>query len=368
MSLSFSDLITPDTAAQSLDALLAFLESAGFPTTSWQDGSVPKTLVEGEADAYADLSTLIALIARGGYLDTAEGDWLTLLAQDFYAIERSAAVATLGTFRLTDGGGGPHTFLAGELIVTSANGLRYRNTTGGTLNVSSTLDVLFEAEATGAAYNIVSNATLTLTTSLPTVTVSNPGGVGGWITRQGANAEGDASLRLRCKARWPGTTYMLSTAATYEAAALTASAEVTRVKVFPNNPEPGQVKIVVAGTSGAVSAGAVTDVTTYITDRLPLCVNASISSAANVSVPIVAELQCEAAYAGTVQAQAEAALAALQASLAIGGTVYTAAIIEALMGPTGMVNVALTSPAIDTALTSTQVAVFASTLTVLAVS
>lgn len=368
MSLSFSDLIIADTAADALDALLAFLESAGFPTTSWQDGSVPKTLVEGEANAYADMSALIAAIARGGYLDTATGDWLTLLAQDFYALTRKAAVATRGTFRLTDGGGGPHTFLAGELIVTSASGLRYRNLAGGTLNASSTLDVTFEAEATGAAYNLPTSSTLGLTTSLPTVTVTNPGGVGGWITVQGADEEGDASLRLRCKARWPATTYMLSTAATYQAAALTASAEVTKVKVFPNNPEPGQVKIVLAGTSGAVSAGAVTDVTTYITDRLPLCVNATISSAAALTVSVVAELQCEAAYAGTVQAEAETALAALQASLAIGATVYRSALIEALMTPTGMVNVVLTSPALDTALTSTQVAVLSSSLTVLAVS
>lgn len=368
MSLSLSDLITPDTATDALDALLAFLESARFPTTSWQDGSVPRTLTEGEANAYADLSELVAAIAKGGFLDLAEGDWLTLLAQDFYGLTQQPAVATRGTFRLTDAGGGPHNFLAGELIVTSASGLRYRNLSAGTLNASSTLDTTFEAEATGATYNLPVGASLSLVTSLPTVTVTNPGGVGGWITTQGTDQESDANLRTRCKARWPGTTYMLSTAATYEAAALTASAEVTKVKVFPNDPDPGQVKIVLAGSSGAVSAGAVTDVETYITDRLPLCVNATVESATPVTVTVTAELQCEAAYESAVAAQAEAALAALFVDLPIGGIVYRSALIEALMSPTGMVNVVLSSPASDTGLSSVSVGVLAVSFTVVAVS
>lgn len=369
MSLSFSDLIVPDTKEEAWDALLAFLESAGFPVTSWEDGSVPKTLTEGEAEAYADLSAVVAAIAKGGYLDTAPSAWLTFLAQDIYGLPRKAAVQTKGTFRLTDAGGGPHTFTAGELIVTSSSGLRYRNSAGGTVPLSGTLDATFEAEATGATYNLPTDATLTLTTSLPTVTVTNPGLLGGsWITQQGANEESDASLRTRCQARWPATTYMLSTAATYQAAALTASAEVTKVKVFPNDPEPGQVKVVLAGTSGAVSGGAVSDVEAYIEDRLPLCVNASVVSAANLAITVTAELQCQAAYASAVLAQAEAALAALQAALDIGATVYRSALIEALMSPDGLVNVSLSTPASDQALTATQVATFTAALTVLAVS
>ena len=368
MPLSLSDLIVPDTKEEAWDALLAFLEAAGFETTSWQSGSVPRTLTEGEADAYADLSTLVASIAKSGLLDTAEGDWLTLLAQDFYGLTRTASVQTKGTFRLTDGGGGPHTFAAGVIIVTDANGLRYRNSAGGTLSASGTLDLTFEAEATGAKYNIVSGATLELLTSLATVTVSNPGGVGGWITQQGADAESDASLRARCKARWPGATYMLSTAATYEAAARTASAEVTKVKVFANNPAPGQVKVVLAGSAGPVSGTAVTDVETYIADRLPLCVNATVQSATNVTVIVEAQLQCQAAYTGTVQAAAEAQLAALQAELDIGGTVYRSALIEALMAPTGMVNVVLSIPATTYVAASTEVITLSPILTVLAVS
>lgn len=376
MSLSFSDLITPDTKAEAWDALLAFLEAEGFPVTDWEDGSIPKTLTEGEANAYADLASVVAAVAKGGYVSTAEGDWLTFLAEDIYGLPRQPAVQTKGTFRLTDGGGGPHTFAANDLIVTSASGLRYRNSAGGTLAASGTLDVTFEAEATGALYNLTTGSTLSLTTSLPTVTVTNPGTLGGsWITQQGTNEESDANLRTRCKARWPGTTYMLSTAITYEAAALTASAEVVKVKVSPNDPSPGQVDVVLGGASGSVSLTAISDVLAYLSARLPLCVNVSVTSVVEFPVSVVAELQCEAAYQGTVQAGAEAALAALQTALPIGGApggvsgyVYRAAILEALMGVEGMVNVVLTSPAADVALTSLQVAAFTPTLTVLAVS
>lgn len=367
-TLALADLIVPDTKEQAILALLGYLESAGFEATSWQAGSVPRTLTEGEAEAYADLSEVVAAIARGGLVDLAEGPWLTLLGQDFYGLPRLTAVQTKGTFRLTDAGGGPHTFTAGSVIVTDANGLRFRNSAGGTLNLNSTLDVAFEAEVTGAKYNLVTNATLELLTSLATVTVTNPGGVDGWITQQGADEESDQSYRARLKARWPATTYMLSTKATYEAAARTASAEVTKVKVFPNNPEPGQVKIVLAGSAGAVSGAAVTAVETYIEDRLTLCVNATVESAAVLTVPVQAQLQCEAAYVDTVKPQAEAKLAELQASLAIGGTVYLSALTEALMAPTGMANVVLSIPATDTILTNTQIAVFSPTLTVLAVS
>jgi uncharacterized phage protein gp47/JayE len=376
MTLAFSDLITPDTKEQAWDALLAFLEAEGLPVTSWQDGSVPKTLTEGEAEAYADMATLVAAIAKGGYLDTAEGAWLTFLAEDIYGLTGKAAVQTQGTFVLTDAGGGPHVVTAGQLIVSGPGGLTYRNLAGGTVPLNGSLPLLFGAEAVGAAYNLANSSSLQLITSLPTVSVTNPGSLGGtWITQQGANEESDASLRTRCKARWPGSGYILSTAATYEAAALTASAEVTKVKVFPNTPDPGKVLVVLAGTSGPVSGGAVTAVTTYIQDRLPLCVNATVQSAVAVIIPVVAELQCEAAYAGTVKAAGEAALARLQASLPIGGApgatfgyVYRAAIIEALMEAQGMVNVELSMPNDDAALLSSEIATFTPTLTVLAVS
>jgi len=367
-TLSLSDLIVPATKEEALLTLLGLLESAGFEATSWQAGSVPRTLVEGEAEAYADASELISLIARSGLVDLAEGGWLTLLGQDIYGLPRLSAVQTKGTFRLTDAGGGPHTFTAGSLIVTDANGLRFRNAAGGTLTLNGTLDVVFEAEATGAKYNLVTNASLELLTSLATVTVTNPGGVDGWITQQGADEESDANYRTRLKARWPGTTYMLSTKATYEAAARTASAEVTKVKVFPNNPSPGQVKIVLAGSAGAVSGAAITAVEAYIEDRLPLCVNATVASAEVLILLVQAQLQCEAAYVDTVKPQAEAKLAEFQASLAIGGAVYRSALIEALMAPTGMVNTVLSIPDINAILTNTQIAVFVPNLTVLAVS
>jgi uncharacterized phage protein gp47/JayE len=369
MTLSLSDMTTPDTKLQAQDTLLAFLELQGFPVSSWQPGSVPRTLIEGEAEAYADLTTLVALIARGGFLDTAEGDWLTLLARDIYGLERQPAIQTRGTIRLVDDGGiGPVVLAPGDVIVTDSTGLRFRNVGAGTLPFASEIDLLFEAEATGSKYNLPNNIPWQLVTSLPSVNVLNPGGVSGWISQQGTDRETDVSLRARCRARWPGSTYMLSTAATYEAAARTASAEVAKVKVFPNNPDPGKVKVVLAGTSGSVSGSAVTAVTAYIADRLPLCVAADVASAASVALVVEAELWCQPAYQTTVISDAITALAAFQAALDIGQTVYRSALIEVLMSVTGMVNVVLTIPATTWVPSPTQVTTFTPVLTVLPVS
>lgn len=372
MSLSFSDLVTPDTAEQALEALLAFLEAEGFPVTDWEIGSVPRTLTEGEANAYADACALIAAIAKGGFLDTSEGPWLTLLALAFYGLPRLGAVQTQGTFVLTDAGGGPHTVAIGDLIVSGPDVLTYRNLEAGEVPLNGALPMLFGAEALGAAYNLANGASLQLLTTLPTVVVTNPGTLGGsWISQQGADEESDLALRGRCKARWPGTTYMLSTAATYEAAARTASPEVTKVKVFPHTPSPGYVSVLIAGAAGAVSEAALDAVGDYLTDRLPLCVQLDLDTTTPLPIAVVAELQCEPAFAGTVQTKAEVALAKFQRECPIGGApggvsgyVYRAALVEVLMAVEGMINVNLSSPAGDTALASNELPSISSTLTV----
>lgn len=363
--LSLSDLLLADTEEQVLSVLLAFLSMVGFEVDSWQPTSVPRTMLRAVARAMADQGKRVQGIAAGGYLDTAKSAWLDLLVWSHYQITRQPAVATRGKLRLVDNGGGPHVFLAGQLIFRGPGGLRYRNLDGGILGLNATLSVEVEAEAPGAKYNAVTGVSWELLTALPTVTVTNPPGTGGtWLTRPGADTESDGNVVIRAKARWPGLGYMLTTALVYRAAALAASAEVTRVRVFPHTPAPGYVRVVVAGAAGPISEPAFDAVEAYLTERLSVVVDLEVVNVELVPVPVIAVLYASPAYAPGMVEAGQQALAAFQGSLDLGQTVYLAALIEVLMGPTGMVDVKVSAPAVDTPLQSHQLASLVASLTV----
>jgi uncharacterized phage protein gp47/JayE len=342
------------------------IATPSFPVTSWREGDQARTLVETDAEANASASRMRAQLARAGFLDaflsTASDPkppsaWLDLVAEQVYGIARIAAVATQGTVVLTDAGSaGPFSIVPGQLWVKSTSGLRYQNTTGGTLAKGGTLALTFQAESPGAAYNAANGTITTLATSLAGVTVANPDPGGGtWVTVQGSDAETNDALVARCKARWSelGTG---SPAAAYDLWARTASATVKRTKVAASGSVAGRVDLYLAGDAGPVAAGVVTAVSTYVTPRMPLEATLNAASATGLAVTVTATLFGKAQYETAAKAAAQAAVEALFRSIPINGTVYKSAIIEALMSPTGVENVTLAAPAGDTTLTASQVA------------
>jgi phage-related baseplate assembly protein len=367
-TVALADLTSPDTPDDVFRVLLSLLASAGFPVESWLPGEPSVTLLEVESDVYADLTTVVSLIAKGGYVDLAEKEWLTLLAKGFYALDREPATFTQGKARLLDGGGGPHTITPRQLTAESDDGLLFTNVDGGTLLQNNTLTLTWEAEAAGAAYNVPAGALRRLKTTLPTVAIDNPIVIatGTWITQAGADEEPDATLRQRCKARWPE----LGTGATglvYRKWALEASTEVTRVSALENPvTSDGIVTLWLAGANGPVGSGAVAAVNDYVQPRRPLTVRVDVASAAGRNVDVDATLYVQAAYANeeTVAGQVAAALTAFGAGLAIGATVYRSALVELLMGVNGATNVVLTSPATDVILDANEIATFTRDLTV----
>jgi hypothetical protein len=172
----------------------AVVGGTGLPTTSWQPGSTPRTLIAAQSQVAADFNASQRAIARGGFLDYAEGDWLTLLAVQLYIVTRAAPVATLGIATLTDTGGGPHTISASQLIAKDASGREFRNVTGGTLTLSGSLALRWQAVATGADYNIGSSTLTTLVTALAGVTINNPAT---WLTLPGtASSKAQGTVRI----------------------------------------------------------------------------------------------------------------------------------------------------------------------------
>lgn len=344
--LTLAELLAGQTDTETLATLVALAALAGFPGTSWQEGSVPRTFFELEAPAYASLTQLIASITSGGFVAYAEGPWLDLCAAQLYNLQRTPARFTRGTLRLTDEGGvGPlDVSTAGQLFAESL-GVRFRNVTTGTLALDGTLDLTWEAEFSGAEGNVPDASTFTLSTTIPGVTVEQvtpPGGT--WLSTQGADEEADEPLRERCRARWGELGAGVELA--YKFWAATASAQVTRTALKAADGD-GTVVVYVAGPAGPIDAGEVTAITNYLKDpvRKVQCVRPSAQNASTVTVSLVGTVKVRAAQLAAAQAAAVAALTELFSIIPLGGVVYRGPIEVAIMAGPGVVNVALSNPA-----------------------
>lgn len=191
MAVTLTQLLVVPTTSELATLLLADLaaQSPPLPTTSWQSGSVPQVLVAVFADSEQNLYQSQSLIAAGGYLGLATGDWLTLLAQQNYLVYRDAPVATQGLVQFTDSGGGPYTLTAGSTTVSNGGSQTYVALTGGTLPVNRSVFISAQAALPGQASNVANGAINTLVTALVGVSVSN---VVPWIS-----VLGTASVRTR---------------------------------------------------------------------------------------------------------------------------------------------------------------------------
>jgi phage-related baseplate assembly protein len=335
-----------------------------LPTTAWQPGTVPLSLLETDAAVLEDYDRLIATIAAGGLVDYAQGAWLDLLAWNVYGLTRRPAVSTKGLVLLLDtAGAGPIEIAVGQLWLASGNGKRFVNSMAATLPKSSMALLEITAESPGIAYNVANDSITTMITALPGVVVTNPDfGSGTWWTQAGNDQEGDESLRARCKTRW-ATLAVGATPDAYTFWARDASSVVTRTKVSPSGA-PGEVLVLVAGASGGVSPEVVGLVQADLAGRIPLTSTVTVSSAQAVPVRLEGTVNVLAGRAASAQAAAETALAKYMASLPIGGVqlvggghgISLEALVAAISGQPGVVDLALSLPTYDVPLTGNQVA------------
>lgn len=448
----------------------AIVGGSGMPATSWQAGSVPRTLIAAQAEVSADLNTAQRAIADGGFLSSAAGDWLTLLADEQWDVQRDDAVATIGIATLTDGGGGPYTPAVGALIASDSSGNQFRNITTGTLALSGTLALRWKAVETGAGYNIGNGSLTTLVTALAGVTINNPatwltlpgtaaaaaqgtiritdgastgphvvgagtvtvndgaghsytntnsftittaGGYADvlftasavglasnvannvittvaitpvvgltsnnpgttWITTSGADEQSDSDLQEECRDKWAtlgiGWT---SDAIEYLAKQAATTTHVTRVRVTSNpGGVAGLVGVTIGSIAGVMNAADVAAVQAYFDDgRTTLTSSITVSSCTALTVNITGTIRVPAAYAALAQSNAERNLLALEQSVPIGGsddalnTLPLEDIIAAIKNATydssgnqtnasSPIDIDLTAPTGDTALTSAQV-------------
>lgn len=258
--ITIEELLTSSTEDEILDGFLSSLESMGIPARSWRKGGTARSILVIVAALYAAFTVLMVTIAQAGFLPTAVGGWLTILARYVYGVERITARYATGTVTLTNVGGGVYTYAAGAfIVVNSTTGKSYANVSGFTLNAGPTsLDVDVQALELGSASNSPPTKIDALNTALTGVSVSNAAAV------IGQDEENDEDLRGRCRdalgalsPNGPRGAYRYAISVATLAGG--APTNVNRARISPFS-STGRVDIVLASASGAVTSDDITAV------------------------------------------------------------------------------------------------------------
>lgn len=365
MPLTLAQLRSPMTRAQALASFIAILDSLGFNASSWQAGSIQRTVLEAAAHGWSSVTTIADSLSRIVFNADASGDALTAYSASHYANSRTAATYTTGMIRLTCAAvAGPYGIVASQVVAADSAGHTYRNTGAGTLYPGGTLDLEVVAEVSGTGSNVANGTITTLQTPLAGVTVSNPayGGTGTWITTAAVDAEADGTLRTRNTSRW-GTLSYASPAAAYENFALGADPDVTRVWVDDSNPGgPGTLYVYCARAAGTATAPDVANVQAAFNLKHPCNAIPTAIAATEQLQDVTFTAYIETAKnTSATQAAIAAAVDAVINTLPIGGNhppgsatgyLYRSELLGAITAIDGVEGVTMTAPAADVALTS----------------
>lgn len=321
MSLPIDELVNPISAKEVERVLCDTAKGLGLPVTAWQEGSVALTMIRLVALVVSGALGIFYLLARAGFLDWAEGVWLTLLARYGYGVERrTATYAATETYTLVNAGGGLYDVGIGDLtLLNPATKKQYKNVAAFVLNPLSTLDAALEAVEPGSGSSAAAATITSFVTPLAGVTGSNPD------TLVGLDEELDADLRQRCRDKL-GSLSPDGPAQAYAFAARTASlvgdVVVTRVKV-ETETSTGTVTVTLAGPAGALSGGDVTLVDTGLRRwALPEGITLVTQSATNHPLAVTSEVWVYTAANLTspeIEVLVAAALTAYIPTVRIGG-------------------------------------------------
>lgn len=341
--MSLEELLTPRGRDYYLERLLSAYRNRNFPVDDWVPGSALRTILEANALGLADIDETASKLARGGYLQTAEGAWLDELARSQFSLERQRSTWTTGTVQLTAApDAGPYEIQPGQLWLGTVDGLRFQSTNAVTLGQGGTATIRVKAEQAGAQYNVPPGAIAIMHTPLPGVRVEN---LDPWITSAGVDEETDDALRDRCRLRWADLGQGRRDA--YLLWALSSHPAVTKATVLDQHPRgQGTVDVILWG-EGGLGPEVVTTVDSKIQELRPISDDVNVYSADAVSTPVTAEVFVNPGRQAEAEAAVAANLAALQRNLAIGETLYRSAIINALMDSPHVFNAELASPTAD---------------------
>jgi hypothetical protein len=344
---TWAEAKTARTKDEILEDMLVDLAAAGVPTDAWEPTTDARALVEVEATAQAKTEKIRASVAQAGFLSS-RGDWQDATGSGFFDLARAPATKTVGILEITEAGGGPLTNRSARTVrAVSDTGQYFVNRDAFSVGTGQTIEVTFLAEVAGSSGNVANGSITTFQTSLPGYTCNNPDqGTGSWITTPGANAEGDDDYEQRMRDQW-STIGAGGNAAAVRARVGAYDATLTRIFVDDANPNgAGSVDVYIATALATATVEQVAGALAYLTPLKAVGTGPLRVFAAPVyTQSVVATLTTDGSN-GTAAADAAQALADLEASFTdLGGTLYPAAIVAALMGVDGAVNAVVTTPA-----------------------
>lgn len=321
MAFSITDLVKSLSKEEIKATLLGILETLELPVASWGKGAVIRTLVTLFSTAVSPLTAIQAAIASSGFLDWAEGDMLSLLAEQVYGVTRPTGTFAPGFLTLNNAQGGnypqdPRTFT----IYNPATKKRYWNTAAFTLGPLETgLVIPIVAIDVGSSSTSAAGTITALETTLLGVTCTNAAAV------IGTDAMSDPELRELCRLQiamaspnGPADAYDF----VCRNSLLNGGVVVNRTRPKPDS-DTGAWTTYVAGPSGAIGAPDIALLQNAV-DRLctPMGFDMTVVSATPVTLAVsgfVYVYTKQNVDSDALEAAAEAALTAYVPTLPIGG-------------------------------------------------
>lgn len=357
--LAVSALFVVETAAHIYTRGLEVASALGLPVTTWRTGDPTRSLYKYLAEILASREDVTSEYIKAGFLSSASGEWLKVLALDVYGVEVAEASHATATVEVENTGGGFYVRVSRDMTFkNSSTGKTYHSTNDVTIASGPGTTATFEVEAdeagsdSNAGVDEIDEIVTTLlgveiTTSTAAVAVDEPS---------------DEAIKEQCRAT-RGALSPNGPADAYEYVArnaeLTGVIDVTRARSIDDDAE-GNVVVYVASAAGAVATESVDAVQVAIEQwATPLTITPTVVNASGVAFDVEADVTAEDIPAGADDA-IEAALGDLFAAVDIGGTLAQSAIIAAIhntlvgLGATDVV-VELTLPASTTVLDEGQV-------------
>lgn len=308
MGLTARQILAGTTEQKVLDDWFAVFRDLGFNTTSWQDGSVQKTILRAAARSYAGSANTLADVLDALIINP-RGQWQDIRGTYWYQLPRQEASQALRAITFTSAASAsPHSITVGSIVAT-ARGIRYETIAGPvSLSPGTSETIACRAIEPGISGNVAAATPLSLVTSYAGVTAAFSGAP----TYAGTERETDACYQFRQDRRFSELTYSVGLRA-YELWALNADPSIERVVAWNNYPNPGDIRITIApGTAEQID-----NVEAYIAARTPPHDYPTVTAATVINVDVVSAPRIR--VGTTSVAELEAAWQAYFDSMPIGG-------------------------------------------------
>jgi len=369
--LPLSSFFTSATIQQLYAKGLQIADTLGLQATTWREGDPSKAQFYYLAEILASLEGVVGEFLKAGFLDYAEGGWLTVLADQVYNVQRIEATNAAEDLVLSNSGGAQYTIDPGQMTFrSSVTEKTYTNTSGGILasGPGTTLTVSWVADEPGSDSSVAADEIDEIVTALAGVSVASS------VASSGQDAELDAALKQRCKDS-RGALSPNGPADAYDYVArnptLTGTTEVTKSSTVAASAT-GDVTVYLAGTSGPVTEPARAAVEAAITQwATPLTTTPTVLNSVAVPVTISVDVFVYDSVGLTVSEIQDAvrdAFADTFADIPIGGNagfVDPTLLVDAAFGAVADVyKVSFFSPASAVAIAANEVPTISGTPTV----